>query len=229
MQKTILHVDLDEIIYLVAYRNEHESDELYVLLDLQGEINRRLGLVEHDEVIYYLSCSREANFRRRLMPSYKAHRDKREAPRWIRRLKYYSETFLNVRSHPHLEADDLIGLAITNQDGNTNIAVTQDKDVRTVPGLSINPNTNPPLFSETSVEEALYNLMKQVLTGDSADGYKGCPNIGPKKADKILQGTTHRGWQKIYRAYLKAGLTKEDLRLQYLMARILRRKNYVCK
>ena len=217
---TILHVDLDEILYLVSYRGEHkEFDD--IVIDLKAEIHRRVSLLEHTEVKYYLSCNRHMNFRRRVLPTYKAHRDKRKPPLHLVDLREWADLFLSPSVHRRLEADDLIGLAITQQDGRRHIAVTQDKDIRSVPGWSFNPNKDKePVF--TSNEEARYNLLIQVLTGDTADGYKGIPGVGPAKAKKILKNNVTI--DAVLGAYLDAGLTKEDLKRQYIVAKILRRQ-----
>ena len=64
---------------------------------------------------------------------------------------------------------------------------------------------------------------KQTLMGDSADNYKGCPGVGPVKADKILKEETDEKvlWGEVVNAFEKAGLTEEDAienaRLAYLL------------
>ena len=50
--------------------------------------------------------------------------------------------------------------------------------------------------------------MYQTLVGDSTDNYKGCPAVGAKTADKLLQdnGAT---WQTVVDAYAAKGLGEE--------------------
>lgn len=208
-----LVIDGDEIAYYYAYRNTNE-DRMYAEID-----DHLTNLYEHlnaDKISYIaLSPPRAESFRRKLFPGYKAHRDKREPPPLLGKARDYIMMFPEAIKWGKLEADDILGLYA----GPDTIRVTQDKDSATVPGKWFNPRTME--LKDITQEEALYNLLTQILTGDSADGYKGVPGIGPKKAEKILGGSTHRGIQKVYRAYLKAGLTREDLWLNYRMAKIL--------
>lgn len=221
----IAHIDGDEVAYYVAYTNDYETDQGRLESKIDITIKQLAELVEADKYVVYLSGPRRNSFRRRILPAYKAHRDKRDPPRWLSHAKEYITTFFDARLHPRLEADDLLGLAITQSDSDTHIAVTQDKDIRSVPGLSFNPKKPELGIVTTTTEEADINLMIQVMAGDTADGYKGIPGIGVKKAAKILNNTAHRALQKTYRAYLSKGLTRKDLRVNYICARILRRNN----
>jgi DNA polymerase-1 len=65
----------------------------------------------------------------------------------------------------------------------------------------------------------------QTLQGDSVDGYKGCPGIGPKKAEKILADSTDP-WGDIVSAYMGKGLTEDDALVQAQVARICQHQNY---
>ncbi len=83
---------------------------------------------------------------------------------------------------------------------------------------------------QVSQEEADYMFYLQTLTGDTSDGYKGCPGIGPKKAEKILQDldlTNEREvWEAIIATYSDKGLTEEDALVQARVARMLRPSEY---
>ena len=225
MSNIIAHIDGDELAYLIAFCSEDVTNEVIIELKVDKEIERLVRLVNADLFKLYLSGPREDSFRRRLLPSYKAHRDTRKPPKWLSHIKNYLLVGYGAEQHQRLEADDLLGLAITQQDDNVHIAITQDKDIRSVPGMSLNPRKPERGLVYTSRREALLRLMTQVLCGDPADGYKGCPGIGTVKSKKLLQGSTHRGWQKIYKEYLKKGLTRKDLHINYLCAKILRRHN----
>jgi len=71
-----------------------------------------------------------------------------------------------------------------------------------------------------SFEDAQRNFYTQVLTGDTTDGYKGIPGIGPKKAEAILG--SRPDWGIVIHAYQKAGMTETDAKSQARLARILR-------
>lgn len=215
-----LHIDGDELAYYWSYVCTSSTQ----LVDrIESTIEKYLERFETIDYRIYLSCKRAQCFRRKLDPAYKAHRDGRESPPMLERAREYLIEVHNAITHPHLEADDLIGLACTQRDDTCHIAVTQDKDAATVPMFWYNHRKD--IFAETQPEQALRNLMIQVLVGDTADGYKGCPGIGPVKANKLIGESTHRGWQKIFRAYLKKGLKRADLQRTYILAKILRRHN----
>ena len=71
---------------------------------------------------------------------------------------------------------------------------------------------------EITAEDADRYFLTQVLTGDTADGYKGVPGIGRKKPKQYL-APTH--WGAVEKA-IDAGLTKDDAIQQARLARILR-------
>lgn len=98
------------------------------------------------------------------------------------------------------------------------IMVSDDKDLKTVPGKLYRPMADEQL--EISEAEADKNFFTQVLTGDATDGYKGIPGIGPKKAEAILGSRPH--WGAVEQAYIKAGMTRDDAIQQARLARILR-------
>jgi DNA polymerase-1 len=68
----------------------------------------------------------------------------------------------------------------------------------------------------------------QTLVGDSTDNYKGCPSVGPVKANKLLDEseTTAEAWSNILKAFDKAGLSSQHALVQARLAKILRHENY---
>ena len=132
---------------------------------------------------------------------------------------------------PWLEADDVIGILATYDNGEERIVVSEDKDLLTIPGMHWDIK-NQTLW-EQDKHTADYLFYKQALTGDSVDNYQGCPGIGPKKAEKILNECEDFGfepkhvWKAIVTAYENAGLNEDDALLQARMARILRHGEYV--
>jgi DNA polymerase-1 len=72
--------------------------------------------------------------------------------------------------------------------------------------------------------------MKQTLTGDTSDGYPGCPGYGPVSAEKLLDNFTaldggfllDEAWKAVVQQYIKKGQTEEDALVQAQLARILR-------
>ncbi len=71
--------------------------------------------------------------------------------------------------------------------------------------------------------------MYQTLTGDSTDGYKGCPKVGPVAAARLLEplmGEPAGMWIAVLLSFKKAGLTEADALVQARVARILRHTDY---
>ena len=74
---------------------------------------------------------------------------------------------------------------------------------------------------------ARYKLAEQVLTGDSTDGYSGCPGIGPKRAGGILSKVKNEQyWPAIVETYEAAGCTEEDAIRNLRLANILKADNW---
>ena len=84
---------------------------------------------------------------------------------------------------------------------------------------------------EVTQDEADHRFYTQVLTGDTADNYKGCPGIGTVKAERILtppEGETATNlwrWSQIVAAYEKAGLNEAEALLQARLAYIKREES----
>lgn len=169
------------------------------------------------------------NFRKRVLPSYKAHRKSGKPPDYWTTVECVSERF-PTRTVDGLEADDVMGiLATTARYLGAAVVVTIDKDLRTVPGVHFNPLKDPRPVQVTEAQGDYYWLT-QTLTGDTTDGYKGIPGCGPAKALKILgppsSALAAHYWPKVVAAYRQAGLTEEDALVQARVARILRRADY---
>ena len=176
----------------------------------------------------------EANWRRGVLPTYKANRGDSK-PKGFWRLRDYLERKFITRQTHSLEADDLLGILMTAKKALTGrrVCASQDKDLLTVPGLHYQWTPTATTGHKAGVHkvgraEALRRFMLQILTGDPVDGYTGIPGIGPKKAEKILGDctTARQYWRAIVEAYDAAGLTEEDALVQARVARILQAGEY---
>lgn len=158
---------------------------------------------------YELLLSGDGNFRTKIYPEYKAHRPK-EKPKHFEPLKRYLVEYQGGRIVEG-EADDELGIMVY-QDWEQAVAdarfegcdpkmlcnfvlCSSDKDLDMIPGY----HYNPPLKRhgevvregrEYFIEESTgwYNFFKQLLTGDSTDNIPGLPRVGPKTAEKVLDG-----------------------------------------
>jgi len=62
--------------------------------------------------------------------------------------------------------------------------VSQDKDLRTVPGLLFNYRRNS--YELLTEKQALVNFYRQMITGDATDNVVGCYRSGEKKAEQLV-------------------------------------------
>ena len=169
-------------------------------------------------MVIYLTGKK--NFRTEILDSYKANRKDTRKPLTLKALKdWMIEEHDAVLKEPY-EADDLIAIHAT-KDTNT-VIVSEDKDFMSVPCALYNPRHKDRGVVTVTLEEADRYFYSQVLTGDTADNYKGCPKVGPVKADKILDAADGDYWPAVVAAYESTGLSEEDALVQARCARILR-------
>lgn len=205
------------------------EDSEYALWLIQGWIREHVAEIEATHVIVGLSCPRTENWRRDVWPEYKAHRNA-PPPAHLETIKAWLRKHYDVIERPRLEADDLLGIIATSvsvrwKQYPERIIVSADKDLLSVPGKVWNPAKG--VMTEVTEDEADYRHLMQTLTGDSSDGYPGCPGIGPVKAAKALAGVpAGERWGEVVKLFSKAGLAEEDALKQARVARILRAGEY---
>lgn len=182
-----------------------------------------------------LSPDDRSNFRKSVYPSYKANRNPKPKPELYWPLIERARNQLEAFSIGGMEGDDVLGILHTDNPDDT-IIVSSDKDMLTIPGRIYNPRHGE--IVEVSVNQANYNWLTQTLTGDSTDGYGGCPRVGKVKAAKALLAPddTHpefylrRNWQivlDLYRNAYDSEFEAEDEAVrQARLARILRSEDY---
>lgn len=189
---------------------------------LDEDIEKALDLIEPDKFVVPVSDS--LNFRTSFFPAYKANRDPAKRPPILSDVKKYLQQTYDAPVWKHLEADDVIGIvASSNPEA---VIWSLDKDLYTIPGRMIRAAEIEEGYTvvETSEAEADWFWMYQTLTGDAADNYKGCPGIGPKRAEKILQDCTtlEEMWEAVVEAYRSKGFGPRLALQQARCARILR-------
>ena len=158
-------------------------------------------------------------YRKEVAPYYKANRKGTRKPMLLNFAKKYLMDNFNGMSEDRLEADDLLGILGSND--LSTVIWSADKDLLTIPAYHLLDGK----VVEVDEEEADYWFLYQTLVGDATDGYKGCPSIGAKTADKLLQdnGAT---WQTVVDAYASKGLGEEIALENARLARILRDGEY---
>lgn len=184
------------------------------------------NLVDHlngGDLIFALSDGK--SFRYDLLPSYKGNRKDTRKPLILPFLKDHLLENYRTYLRPRLEGDDILGILMTSKTivQGDKIQVSIDKDQRCIPGKFYDQGRKE--FRDISLEEADHFHLYQTLIGDTTDGYTGCPGIGPKTAERLLEqhGAT---WATVVKAYVKAGLTEADALVQARVARILRNTDF---
>ena len=148
------------------------------------------------------------NFRKHILPTYKANRKDTRKPMIFPELK------------PKLEADDCIGILATKY--KDSIIISGDKDFKTIPCRFYDFSRDE--FFDTTEEQANYWFYYQTLVGDRADNYAGCPGVGDVTARRLLDKDC--SWDTVVSAFEKVGLSEEDALVQARVARILRNTDY---
>jgi len=165
-----------------------------------------------------LFFSDSKNFRKKISPDYKGHRN-RKKPCGYKRVIRNLELEFPVVTMPSLEADDSMGIYATKFPGNT--IVSPDKDMRQIPGKLYNLEDTTTITPE---EGARWHLI-QTLAGDQTDGYSGVPGIGVKRAATLFEKEGY-SWATVVKAFEDKGLTEDDALLNARLARILTDQDY---
>lgn len=180
-------------------------------------------------VVIALSDPTRDYFRKDILPSYKANRAGSQPPEALELVKSYLEENYKTYRKPRLEGDDVLGILLTHPKliKGEKVCVSMDKDMKTVPGLHYNPDKDDEVRRYCKGEANQFWMM-QTLMGDTTDGYKGCPRIGPKKAEAILEECANlkQMWTAVVETYESKGLTEADALIQARCARILRHTDY---
>lgn len=176
---------------------------------------------------YILAITDRHNFRRDLMPSYKAHRKRNQKPILMGAMLEWLNEQPKVVKKRALEADDVMGIIATSPlkfPDKKKIMVSIDKDMEQIPGWLYNPMKDKKARYISEPEANRFHLW-QTLVGDKVDGFPGLPTVGPVRADKILD-LYGDPWENIVEAFKSKGQTEEHALLQARLARILRREDY---
>ena len=229
-----LLIDTEVYLYRAAAGSEKEmewapDDWTYVcrhgdakatFQDTIAEI--RDTLPDHSPVLVF---SDRGSFRYGIWPQYKANRKKYRKPAGYAALQeWVSNVALSwgweVVKLPEVDGDDVLGILCEPGD----VIASSDKDMLTIPGLHLRDG----LIHEVSRGEADLNFYTQVLTGDAADNYPGCPGFGPVTAKKALLGcvTEQQLWGQVLASYEKKGYSEPYVIAQARCARILRTGEY---
>jgi len=227
MTSTLL-VDGDIIAYkaaTIAERAVNWGDGLWTLHAYEQDVanscdQQILKLLEESACTDIITCvSGKANYRMDVAPYYKMNRAETRKPMLLGYARGYLMEKWEGQMTNGIEADDLLGI-LGSSDQEKYIIWSADKDLKTIPARHLIDGE----VVTIDEEEADYWFFLQTLMGDTTDGYKGCPTVGQKKADAILQEDCT--WEAVVATYAKKGLGEEVALENARLARILRDGEY---
>lgn len=182
--KTTLLIDGDLYLYQACVVVEEEVDwgddiwSLYCDIGKAKEIfkSRLESFCERLGTDEYLVCFTTGdNFRKTVLPDYKGNRKNTRKPVGYKALVEWALAEFPCHTQDTLEADDIMGILQSAKTKPTAI-VSDDKDMRTIPGKLYRPMSDELL--QIKDQEADTYFLTQCLTGDTTDGYAGLKGIG---------------------------------------------------
>lgn len=235
-KKKVLLIDGDILIYKIATMNEidtHWGDGLWTLHcdakvcmdDVYSQIDDLGAQLEADD--YVVALTDKNNFRKDVLPTYKANRKLKRKPMVLNTLREYVMKNHNGVIYKNLEADDVLGIMATEPTKEERIIVSIDKDLKQIPSLL---SVDGHVVTETPKRLADYWFMIQTMAGDAVDGYTGIPSVGVKTAEKLISKYTNVPildlWKIVVGMFKDKGYTEAEALQQARVARILRHGEY---
>lgn len=224
-----LLIDADYIVYKACAGAEDEIDWGDDVITVVSKFSEAMKNVERDltrikgefmwdvpEMILFFSDSK--NFRKKIYPEYKGHRNRKKPCGYRRVITELGERYELIRL-PELEADDSMGIYATEHPGN--IIVSPDKDMRQIPGKLFDMKETVTIEPE---EGRRWHLI-QSLAGDQTDGYSGCPGIGIKRAVTLFEEGGYN-WDVVVKAFKAKELGEDVALMNAQLAKILTNKDY---
>lgn len=193
--------------------------------EVNAEIDNYLGwLMEETEADgMIVALTDRENFRKNISSEYKANRKSQRKPLCLNAAREHLRNTYDTRTIPTLEADDVISMLADDD----TIVVSPDKDLLQVPGYHFVDGD----LVKREPDECERWFYMQTLMGDSSDNYKGCPGVGPVKAEKLLKDQTDPAtlWGEVLTAFEKAGLNEDDALENARLAYLLKENDYNMK
>ena len=225
-----LLIDADYIVYKCCAAAESEidfGDDVIVVTSKFSEayrlVERDLQNIANDIGVFdssILFFSDSVNFRKRLDPAYKGHRNRKKPCGYKRVINKLKEDY-QVVIMPTLEADDALGIWATKAPYE-HIICSPDKDMRQIPGHLYNFTD---AVETITAEDARNWHFIQTLAGDQTDGYSGVPGIGIKRAVALFEEKGYT-WETVRDAFDSKGLGEDIALLNARLAKILQVEDY---
>jgi len=130
----------------------------------------------------------KGNFRDQIaqVRPYKGNRVNMEKPVHYKAIRRYLQNRWMAEVVNGWEADDEVAMLAASYDYSPSevMIVSQDKDLRTVPGLLYNYRRNT--YERITPREAEVNFYRQILVGDLTDNIVGCYRVGEAAANRLI-------------------------------------------
>ena len=224
-----LLIDADFIVYKCCAAAEDEidwGDDVIMVTsrftEAYNAVMRELNKIKHHfmwdvpDIILFFSDSK--NFRKKIFPDYKGHRNRKKPCGYKRVINALTKQYEVIKT-PELEADDAMGIYATANPGN--IIVSPDKDMRQIPGRLYNLDET----IHVTEEEGLKWHLIQTLAGDQTDGYGGAPGIGVKRAVQLFEKEGY-SWKTVVDTFVSKGLDEDVALMNARLAKILTCNDY---
>ncbi len=223
-----LLIDADFIVYKACAAAESEvdfGDDVILVTsnfnDAYSATKRELTKLTNkfgsfSSMILFFSDS--VNFRKKILPDYKGHRNRKKPCGYKRVINALRKEY-KVIIKPGLEADDSMGIYSTKYPGN--MIVSPDKDMRQIPGQLYNFDET---FTIKPADGAKWHLI-QTCAGDQTDGYGGISGIGIKRAESLFKEKGY-SWKTVVEAFVEKGHTEEEALINARLAKILTADDY---
>ena len=219
------------VIQTGEYRFSYESRLDFCIKDLEKLLERLQGFAPQHDLMICLGHS--TNFRYGVYPRYKSNR------RGLRRAACYDSLRKWLQANysncvlKGVEADDVVGVMYQPGD----LIYSPDKDLRTIAGDHLLVDGTIMTVPQLEADRAFF---KQVMTGDSSDGYGGIPNVGGShkmfaSEEWLTCKTEQQFWTFVEMQYhrnatkIREKYSEDATRMALVMARcarILRRGEY---
>lgn len=217
-------IDADTIAYGACCVCEYEyfdieANENKFSINIDDALDHALGRIQ--QILDQTGCKSAElyftsgfNFRYTVDPTYKANRVSMRRPEGLYEVKAGLLQFHSGSICTDYEADDIVAYIKLNRPEQY-ILCAVDKDIlKSVPGRHFNYYSSDqhniqPKFIETDEKDALLFNYLQAITGDSSDGIKGVPGVGPAKAAKLINKdmTELEMWEAVVKAYESKSLS----------------------
>lgn len=173
---------------------DHNKARAILRSSLNGIRERLKEFHKADLVMVFSTPNGDDNWRKSVLPTYKANRKGRRKPvgyrEFLKSCMEDTETYMRTFQWHGLEGDDVIGILATNPEFlgvDEAIPVSCDKDFKTIPGRFYWLTENR-VIHQTPEDADLWHFF-QTIKGDATDGYGGIPGVGEQ-----VEGTPLMEW-----------------------------------